>query len=628
MIRVKGQNFVDNDGRVVILRGVNLGGSSKVPYEPNGATHLNESFYDHRNVSFVGRPFPLEEADEHFKRLQLWGFNTIRLLVTWEAIEHKGSGIYDLEYLDYIYKIISKANEYNIYVLIDFHQDVWSRFSGGDGAPGWIFEELGMDLTKFTDTGSAVIHNINGDPFPHLIWPTNYQKMISATMFTLFFAGNVFATNTKVHGEPVQDFLQRNYINMVNRLVSKVKDLPNIIGFDIINEPSKGYIGWKDLGRNEGKLLKGEIPTPFQSMLLCTGFTQEVETWQLKTFGFKKTGTKVLNPDQKSIWREGYDCIWKENGVWDIDKNSRPILLKRDYFYKVDGKEIDFSNEFMKPFINRIGREIRNIKPDAIIFIETDADTNPPDWSSSDIDNVAYAPHWYDAKTLVFKKYTSFFSFDQDSVKIVLGQKNINNMFRKQLQKKKDESIKHLNGIPTVIGEFGMPFNINAAKAYKTGKFFHQHKATDSYFSAIEYNLLNCIIWNYTSDNDNTHGDQWNAEDFSIFSINQRRNLFDINSGGRALESIVRPYAKNIPGEPVRMSFDFLKGVFEFEFIQDPSLNSILEIFVPNFQYPKGFKVELSDGEYKIDQEKQILYYYHSKELKQHKIKIIRMPKS
>jgi hypothetical protein len=44
-ISVDGSWLEDESGRTLILRGVNLGGSSKVPYEPNGATHIADGFF-------------------------------------------------------------------------------------------------------------------------------------------------------------------------------------------------------------------------------------------------------------------------------------------------------------------------------------------------------------------------------------------------------------------------------------------------------------------------------------------------------------------------------------------------------------------------------------------------------
>ncbi len=166
MIKVINGHFEDEFGRILILRGVNLGGSSKVPYRPNGASWNMEGFYQHRDVSFVGRPFPLAEADEHFRRLQTWGLTFLRYLVTWEAIEHAGPGIYDEAYLDYTRQIIAKAAEYGINVFIDPHQDVWSRFTGGDGAPGWTLEAAGMDIAQLHRAGAAFVHQESGDPYP------------------------------------------------------------------------------------------------------------------------------------------------------------------------------------------------------------------------------------------------------------------------------------------------------------------------------------------------------------------------------------------------------------------------------------------------------------------------------
>jgi len=363
-MHIDGGWFKDEEGRRLILRGVNLGGSTKVPFRPNGATYVREGFYDHRDVSFVGRPFPLEEADEHFSRLRAWGLTFLRFLVTWEAVEHAGPGVYDEEYLDYVYAVVRKAGEHGIDLFIDPHQDVWSRMSGGDGAPGWTFEVVGMDVTRFSEAGAAIVHAVHGDPFP------NYDKLAAATMFTLFFGGDDFAPQARVDGEPVQEFLQRHYIDAIKQVALRLKDLPNVVGYDTMNEPSSGFIGRADLNASEGGLLRlGESPTPFQAMLLGAGFPQEVEVWAMRMTGPKLRGRRVVNPGGARVWREGHDCVWKENGVWDLAMDGSPRLLRPNHFARVDGRQVDFADDYLRLFANRYARAIRSVDPDALIFV-------------------------------------------------------------------------------------------------------------------------------------------------------------------------------------------------------------------------------------------------------------------
>ncbi len=116
IIDIRGTTFRDAAGRHVLLRGVNLGGDSKVPYSPNGATHLPTDFSDHRTVSFVGRPAPLDQLDEHIARLRHWGFNCLRLLTSWEAVEHAGPGLQDEAYIDYFAEVCRSAGTSGLHI--------------------------------------------------------------------------------------------------------------------------------------------------------------------------------------------------------------------------------------------------------------------------------------------------------------------------------------------------------------------------------------------------------------------------------------------------------------------------------------------------------------------------------
>lgn len=624
-MHIEDGHFKDDHGRTLMLRGVNLGGSSKVPARPNGATHIREGFFAHREVSFVGRPFPLDEADEHLTRLKAWGFTFLRLLVTWEAIEHAGPGQYDEEYLDFVEAVVHKAGQHGFHLFIDPHQDVWSRFSGGDGAPGWTFEAVGMDITRFAETGAAIVHATYGDPFPQMIWPTNYTKLAAATMFTLFFGGNDFAPRTKVDGEPVQEFLQRHYIAAVQQVARRLAGLPHVVGYDTMNEPSAGFIGCTDLNATDGMLRLGDAPTPFQAMLLGAGIPQEVEVWKMGLLGPRLGGRRLLNAAGVRVWRAGYDDIWRHHGVWNLADDGTPRLLRPNHFSRVDGRTVRFADDYLRPFVNRYAQAIRAVHPDALIFVEGEPHGAMPRWRpQEDAPNVVNASHWYDGVTLFTKRYRPFVGVDGYTGRLVWGKRRVARSFAEQLDRIKRWSAEQMGAVPTLIGEFGIPFDMHAGQAYRTGDFSRQAQAMDATFRALEANLLSGTLWNYTADNTNERGDQWNGEDLSIFSRDQQTDPDDIHSGGRALEAVVRPYPRAVAGEPLSLSFDYRHGEMEFAFRHDPAVTAPTEIFVPDYGYPNGYAVEVSDGEYTVDRERQTLIYHHTTDQEVHRVHIVR----
>ena len=129
----RGRFFCDAHGRALLLRGVNCSGMSKLPSKET-----------HSTTSFTGRPFPLSQAQQHFARLASWGFSLVRLVITWEAVQPDDPGVFDEEYLGYLRDIAAIAKGCGLLVLLDSHQDCWSRHSGGSGAPSWTFRIAGL----------------------------------------------------------------------------------------------------------------------------------------------------------------------------------------------------------------------------------------------------------------------------------------------------------------------------------------------------------------------------------------------------------------------------------------------------------------------------------------------------
>ncbi|KAF9036887.1 glycoside hydrolase superfamily [Panaeolus papilionaceus] len=490
--------------RTLLLRGVNLSGSSKAPL--SYPSHILDDFWESAErggESFIGQPLDVDDgsADVHLKRLKGWGFNLLRFPVSWESLERMGPKKYDYEYMDYIIRVLCKCREYGFKVYMDPHQDTWSRYSGGSGAPYWTLPACGINPSNITATQSSIIHSeyplaSTPDPssLPAMIWSTNYGRLLCQTVFTLFFAGRDFAPKCVIDGVNIQDYLQGHFIEAFGALADRIREFEGgrlldetVIGWDSLNEPYEGLCGWFDLNRNPTKqgstLKKGTYPTPAQSFRMGMGQAQTVEHWSFGAMGPKRDGSVTIDPKGRKLWAEADDspesiksgegegsdgvhrkwgwkrdvakwklgtCPWAMHGVWDVDTG---FVLEPMYFVTRPGttQEVEFIADYWKPHFMAYTTRIRASHQNAILFVQPPVFARPPDIEESHLKGRAvYAPHYYDGFTLITKHWNWFNAdalgmlrgkYKNVLASVKLGEGAIRKSFREQLGYLKEDAL-------------------------------------------------------------------------------------------------------------------------------------------------------------------------------------------
>ncbi|KAI0922589.1 hypothetical protein AcV5_009520 [Taiwanofungus camphoratus] len=599
-ISIHGRHFVDAYGRVCNLRGVNLSGNCKTP-----VNHDHDSFpANHAAVTFVGRPFPLEEAPEHFARLRRWGLTFVRFLVTWEAVEHAGPGVYDLEYLEYIRSLLSLLPQYGIVAFVTMHQDVWSRYSGGSGAPAWTLDAVGFDLHGLEEPGAAWLKGVKGGGHVEEergLWPCGYQKLAAATMATCFWAGDTFAPklkvkNTKGEDVSIQEFLQTSFLNAWEAVAKTVGDLEGVLGFEIMNEPHRGYVELQSMHAFDYNtdLHLGHVPTAFQSFMLGAGHPTEVGFWT-RSFPFpsRLTSKQVINTAGQKAWRDdgptNGQCLWEMHGAWGWDKNKNEgVVLRESYFVKdpLTGRKIDWYTDFYYPFLVRWAGRVRSVSSaDKAVFLEPiPNEFCPSSWiAERQPPKMVYAPHWYDLNALFAKAYGDFTVNVQGLSRGMFplkafywGHQGARDNFALQIRNLVEAGYRSLGERPVVIGECGIPMDLNKGEAFKTDDWTWQSRMMDAMITGLERSLVGFTLWNYNPDNDDHKGDDWNGENFSW--VSRRRALHGVwldleqasptlDNGARILRAIVRPYPAKTAGIPLNFDYEMNTGQFTYEWM-------------------------------------------------------------
>jgi len=256
--------IVDVAGRTVLLRGVNVAGieddvyahaaghapgpAPLWPADPasyDGICPVNSHAGAEPPVCEVdaGKPEFEQSAapDSHndLAQIRALGFNVIRLTVSWSLLEPT-AGHYNTAYVDRIAQVVEWAREQRVYVLLDMHQDAYSRYTpetapasasplveptyeGGDhadGAPPW-----------------AVV--TDGEPALAAAGQGELNAYVAAA-FTNFWLNRVPAGAAQ--GQAPGPGLQDHYIGAVAALAKRFLNDPTVVGYELMNEPLPGYL--------------------------------------------------------------------------------------------------------------------------------------------------------------------------------------------------------------------------------------------------------------------------------------------------------------------------------------------------------------------------------------------------
>lgn len=391
-----------------------------------------------------------------------------------------------------------------------------------------------------------------------MLWPTNYQRLVAFTMFTLFWAGRDYAPQAVINGQNIQDFLQDHFINACKHLAEAIRDAGDledvcVIGWESMNEPNHGLVGWEhiDVIPKELNMKKGTCPTPWQSLLTGSGRAVEVDTYEFGKFGPYKSGTQLVDPEGASAWIGGnsFDmhygfkrdpgwklgtCLWAQHGVWDPEKDE---MLKPEYFWTSpsSGEKLTyekFTNSYFMQHFRSFRDAIRSTHKNCIILLQAPVLEIPPTikGTADDEDRMIFASHYYDGLTLLTKHWNRVYNVDVFGVlrgkywspafAVKFGEAAIRNCLRDQLEAIRLEGEKYTGIHPTLFTEIGIPYDMDDKHAYKTGDYSSQISALDANYFALEGSgAAGSTLWLYCGSNNHKWGDNWNGEDLSIFSI-------------------------------------------------------------------------------------------------------------
>jgi hypothetical protein len=153
------------------------------------------------------------------------GFNSLRLPLSWSLLEPE-RGRFNQQYVDRVAQVVDWARALGIYVIIDMHQNAYSRYVGAPQA------------------GVADLRNYTGAP----AWATFTDGFPSHAYGQREINPAVLEADTNFWYD--RSGIQDEYIATVAFLAKRFKDDSTVAGYSVFNEPLPGWNlppGFEDL---------------------------------------------------------------------------------------------------------------------------------------------------------------------------------------------------------------------------------------------------------------------------------------------------------------------------------------------------------------------------------------------
>jgi endoglycosylceramidase len=194
-VHVAGSVFRDGMGRQLLFRGYNAKVKNVFDAEFDDGRTPNETFPDFDEASAA-----------KFEEL---GFDVMRLTINWSAIEPKPQQYSDAFFAK-MEVVLDMARRHHFRLILDMHQDAYSKEIGEDGAPLWA---------------------IVPPPAQLLSGPSDDSRRLSPEVLTAGF--NFFANAQAADGRALQDA----FITAVAKMAQRWSFDPVVLGFEDFNEP-------------------------------------------------------------------------------------------------------------------------------------------------------------------------------------------------------------------------------------------------------------------------------------------------------------------------------------------------------------------------------------------------------